>query len=34
MTPKTEMRVLLGLVVQPFVAFAAASVAFPGPAAL
>jgi len=34
MTPKTEMRVLVGLVVQPFVAFAAASVAFPGPVAL
>jgi len=34
MTPKAEMRVLVGLVVQPFVAFAAASVAFPGPVAL
>jgi hypothetical protein len=34
MTPKAEMRVLVGLVVQPFVAFAAASLAFPGPAAL
>ena len=34
MTPKAEMRVLAGLVVQPFVAFAAASVAAPGPAAL
>jgi hypothetical protein len=29
MTPKAEMRVLVGLVVQPFVAFAAAFVAFP-----
>src|SRR4051812_4660551 len=34
MTPKAEMRVLVGLAVQPFVAFAAASVAFPGPVAL
>ena len=34
MTPKAEMRVLVGLVVQPFVAFAAASVAVPGPVAL
>ena len=34
MTPKAEMRVLVGLVVQPFVAFAAASLAFPGPVAL
>jgi hypothetical protein len=34
MTAKAEMRVLVGLVVQPFVAFAAASVAFPGPVAL
>lgn len=34
MTPKAEMRVLVGLVVQPFVAFAGASVVFPGPAAL
>jgi hypothetical protein len=34
MTPKAEMRVLVGLVVQPFVAFAAASLVFPGPAAL
>jgi len=29
MTPKAEMRVLVGLVIQPFVAFAAGSVAFP-----
>ena len=34
MTPKAEMRVLVGLVVQPFVGLAAASVAFPGPVAL
>ena len=34
MTPKAEMRVLVGLVVQPFVAFAAASLVFPGPVAL
>src|SRR5262245_46766089 len=34
MTPKAEMRVLVGLAVQPFVAFAAASVVFPGPVAL
>ena len=34
MTPKAEMRVLAGLVVQPFVAFAAASLVFPGPMAL
>ena len=34
MTPKAEMRVLVGLVVQPFVAFAAASVVDPGPVAL
>ena len=29
MTPKAEMRVLVGLVIQPFVAFAVGSVAFP-----
>ena len=34
MTPKAEMRMLVALVVQPFVAFAAASLAFPGPVAL
>lgn len=34
MTPKAEMRVLVGLVVQPFVAFAAASLVFPAPVAL
>jgi len=34
MTPKAEMRVLVGLVLQPFVAYAAASVWFPGPVAM